>query len=69
MKVDDNKDNFSACLCDGCPTYNDCMKEKKTKLFCAKGKVECEIKRQGCICGECPVASQYRLNELYYCNK
>ncbi len=69
MKVPDTKENFDMCICLNCPTHNSCMKEKTEKLFCAKGKSACEITRQGCICGECPVASQYRLNKLYFCDE
>ncbi|MFA6295779.1 MAG: DUF2769 domain-containing protein [Patescibacteria group bacterium] len=67
MIVENNKENFAKCICTGCPTYIDCMKEKNQKLFCAVGKTECNPKKQGCICGECPVASQYGLKKLYYC--
>jgi len=36
-------------------------------LFCARGKAKCEFEKKGCICGECPVASDYRLSGIYYC--
>ena len=69
MKVDDNETNFSSCTCEGCPSHSSCMKEKKEKLYCAKGKSGCPVTESGCICGECPVASQYQLNRLYFCEK
>lgn len=68
MKVPNTKENTDKCICPNCPTHNACMKEKAEKLFCATGKSKCELTKQGCICGECPVASQYRLNDLYFCN-
>lgn len=67
MKVPNTKENMDLCFCPGCPTHNDCMKEKKEKLFCGTDKTECELKKQGCLCGECPVASKYQLSKLYYC--
>lgn len=67
MKVPNNDENYQNCICNGCPTHNECMKEKKEKLFCSRGKSQCKIEKQGCICGECPVASKYNLNKLYYC--
>lgn len=67
MEVLNNSENAERCICPNCPTYNDCMKEKEQKLFCARGETECSPEKQGCICGECPVASEYRLSDLYFC--
>jgi hypothetical protein len=69
MKVPNTKENNNDCLCPNCPTYNECMMDKKINLFCSTGKSECKIDRQGCLCGECPVASRYGLNKLYFCDK
>lgn len=68
MRVPDTKENENKCICENCPTYNDCTKEKKVKFFCFRGKTECDMDRQGCICGECPIASQYQLRDLYFCD-
>jgi len=43
------------------------MKEKMQGLFCARGKTDCELTKNGCICGACPLASEYRLDKMYYC--
>ncbi len=67
MKVDDSQKNSSRCLCPTCPTYNGCMNKDGLKMFCARGKTACQIERQGCLCGECPVASDYQLTDLYFC--
>jgi len=67
MKPINNKENFEKCTCANCPSYVECMKEKNLKLFCAIGKAECEVQKQGCICGQCPISSQYGLKKLYYC--
>jgi len=71
MKVPDTKENRGKCICPNCPTHHNsnCMTEKGQNLFCAVGRSDCKIERKGCICGECPVASEYRLNELYFCDK
>jgi hypothetical protein len=66
-KVADNAENMGKCICSGCPSYNDCMRDGKLGLFCAKGKADCEITKNGCLCGACPVASEYRLDKMYYC--
>lgn len=66
-KVADSEENMKKCICGGCPSYNDCMKEKMQGLFCARGKTDCETERKGCICGSCPVASENRLEKMYYC--
>ncbi|MCP8323070.1 MAG: DUF2769 domain-containing protein [Candidatus Methylarchaceae archaeon HK02M2] len=67
MKVPDNKENLMKCICTNCPTHNDCMKERKQGLFCARVKSDCDLERQGCICGQCPISSEYRLSKMYYC--
>jgi hypothetical protein len=41
---------------------------KEEKLYCARGKSKCKINRKGCLCGECPVASDYQLTSLYFCD-
>lgn len=45
------------------------MEEKGEGLFCARGKSGCDFERRGCICGECPLAADYRLVDFYYCDK
>jgi hypothetical protein len=27
------------------------------------------IEKKGCICGECPVASEYKISGFYFCDK
>ncbi len=63
------KENTSKCLCPGCPTINECMKNRNQHLFCAGGKTECEVEKKGCLCGECPVESEFGLTEFYYCTE
>ncbi len=67
MKVSDISENAQKCICSGCPTYNECMAQGGKVLYCARGKPGCEIDSAGCICGECPVAGDYALTDLYYC--
>lgn len=63
------KENTARCLCPGCPTYNECMRNRNERLFCSQGKTECDIERKGCLCGECPIEGEYGLTEFYYCNE
>lgn len=67
MKVPDTEGNMARCICMNCPTYNQCMKDGMQGLFCARGKTDCEVTQQGCICGECPVSTDYRLAGSYFC--
>ena len=67
MKVPDTEENRQKCICANCPTYVDCMGKNGEILFCATGKTACAFESMGCICGECPIGGQYRLNDLYYC--
>lgn len=65
--VPDTDENAERCLCPGCPTHNECMKSNDERLFCSKGKTECELERKGCLCGTCPVEREYELTDFYYC--
>ena len=71
MPEDELKKMVSAlggkCICGKCPTYNDCMKEKKEALFCALGKSGCEPVKKGCLCPACPVTRDLGLKHGYYC--
>jgi len=60
-------ENCEKCLCPTCPTFDECMRNRDERLFCSRGKSECEIERKGCLCGECPVESEYGLTGFYYC--
>ena len=68
MKVPDTKENLEKCLCKGCPSYNACMKEGMQGLFCSRGKTNCDFERQGCLCGMCPVSTELKLNNFYFCD-
>jgi len=69
MKPEDNEKNAGACLCPGCPTYNDCMRDKKSRLFCSRGKTDCKPSANGCLCGECQVWAANDLSSFYYCRE
>ena len=68
MKVPDTKEDWAKCICMNCPTENECMKTRMQGLFCARGETNCDLERQGCICGECPISSEYQLTGGYYCD-
>lgn len=53
-------------LLPGLSTHDQCMKDKMEGLFCARMKTSCELAKNGCICGACPVASEYKLDKMYY---
>ena len=63
------KENTERCICPGCPTRNECMKNRNQVLFCSQGKTECDLERKGCLCGECPIESEYGLTDFYYCDE
>ncbi|MBI5231377.1 MAG: DUF2769 domain-containing protein [Coriobacteriales bacterium] len=67
MPVQDTADNAANCLCPACPTYDACMDEKDHRLFCARGKTDCDPEARGCICGDCPVWHSNKLEDYYYC--
>lgn len=68
-KVIKNQENLNKCICGKCPSYNKCATEKKELLFCAdllKARL-CTYQKNGCICGDCLVHSENKLNTGYYC--
>jgi len=67
MVVPDTQENLMKCICGGCPTYNDCMRDGMQGMFCARAESDCELAERGCICGECPLKSEYMLTGMYYC--
>jgi hypothetical protein len=66
-KVNDSQENFGKCICGQCPSYDECMKDKSEGLYCARGKSSCKFEKKGCLCGACPVTSEFGLDKLYYC--
>ena len=65
--VPDTEENTEMCLCPGCPTHNECMKDNNERLFCSRGKTSCDLEKRGCLCGTCPVERNYGLTDFYYC--
>ncbi len=68
MKVPDTKENLMKCICMNCPTHTQEMKDKMQGMFCARGKSGLKFERKGCLCGECPLASEYKLSGGYFCD-
>ena len=66
-KVDDTEQNAAACICPDCPTYNTCMGRADEKLYCSRGKTDCDPKARRCTCPDCPVWANYDLTSTYFC--
>jgi len=66
-KVPDTQENVQKCICGGCPSYDDCMRDNNEILYCAKEKSACEVPRKGCLCGACPLVAEFGLDKMYYC--
>ncbi|MDO8669495.1 MAG: DUF2769 domain-containing protein [Candidatus Buchananbacteria bacterium] len=67
MKVENNPGNQAKCVCPNCPSYDECMEEKKELLFCSVGATACSMEQKGCICGSCPIKIENGLSSGYYC--
>lgn len=66
-KIEDTPENREKCHCRFCPSYpHKCEGES---LYCAKGKSNCKIEIKGCICNTCPICFEYKLENIYYCDK
>ncbi|MDD5651036.1 MAG: DUF2769 domain-containing protein [Candidatus Nanoarchaeia archaeon] len=59
------------CICEQCPSWLDCSKDKGKKelVFCFKGKSKCIKVQKGCMCGACPVKAKFKLKNFYFCMK
>ncbi len=68
MRVKFSEDNKKKCICNSCPSYDECMRGKKEILYCGSKKSSCNFKRNGCICGRCPVFKESNLNSGYFCS-
>ena len=66
-KVHDTRENMAKCICGECPSYDGCMKNGTESLYCARGKSACEVAQKGCVCGVCPIAPEFGLAKMYYC--
>lgn len=63
--IDGNKQK---CICEPCPTYNECMRAANELLFCVTGKSpDCTFEKKGCLCPSCPVTKTLGLKKAYYC--
>ena len=71
MPDDTNKiiaENRAKCICDPCPTYNECMRAGDELLFCITGKSPtCTFDKKGCVCPICPVRPILGLKKAYFC--
>jgi Protein of unknown function (DUF2769) len=64
------EENRKKCICEPCPTYNECMRAENELLFCVNGKaLKCTFDRKGCVCPTCPVHAVLSLKKAYYCVK
>ena len=56
------------CVCGGCPTYNECMREKGEVFYCITGRSPvCSFERKACICLTCPVTFTLGLQKACFC--
>lgn len=65
--VPNTQKNADRCLCPGCPTYNECMRDNNERIYCSRGNTDCEFDEIDCLCGSCPVWHEYGLKSFYYC--
>jgi hypothetical protein len=66
-RIPDTRANVQKCICGGCPSYDECMRNSDEILYCAREKSACEVPRNGCLCGACPLVEEFDLDKLYYC--
>ncbi len=56
------------CICEPCPTYNECMRAGDELLFCLTGRAaDCTFEKKGCSCPSCPVWESLGFKKAFYC--
>jgi hypothetical protein len=64
----DLDENRKKCICEPCPSYNECMRADSELVFCLAGKSpSCTFEKKGCLCPSCPVTTILGLKSAYYC--
>ena len=69
-KVPKNEETMIKCICNACPTYNECMQSGKLGVFCSAGdEIRCFENEQGCNCQDCTVSSDFDFSTVYHCKE
>ena len=67
-KVPKTEETMISCICNACPSFNECMKTGKMGVFCSQGdEITCFENMQGCNCQECSVSSEFNFGSTYHC--
>ena len=70
MKVPRNEKTMISCICNSCPSYNDCMQTGKLGVFCSVGdEIKCFENEKGCNCQDCTVSTDYNFSSNYHCKE
>lgn len=67
MIVENSDRNSSMCRCPVCPVTDDCMQGQNGRLYCSRGRTDCDPSGPGCLCPDCPVAAENRIGGRYFC--
>ncbi len=60
--------NRDRCRCPVCPLFTGCNRDRNEMIFCGAGLSKCDMdSSKMCICGTCPVFSDYDLAGGYFC--
>ena len=63
----DSEENRAKCICASCLSFpRICGGEA---LYCSRGPSRCEIEIKQCICDQCPVYIENKLEGLYFCDR
>lgn len=68
MKMVEEK--MGMCICPDCPTYLDCAKNARERLFCIHGEsFVCISQEVDCICPSCPVGADMGMSSNFFCTR
>jgi RNase P subunit RPR2 len=68
MKMVEEK--MGMCICPDCPTYLDCAKKARERLFCIHGdSFVCISQEVDCICPSCPVGADMGMSSNFFCTR
>jgi methylamine---glutamate N-methyltransferase subunit C len=62
LKIPDTQQNEDRCICRDCPSF-----PGEGIFYCARGKSEKPVRERGCVCPDCAIFKEFRLQDGYYC--
>jgi hypothetical protein len=68
VSVPKNEKTMIQCICNACPSYNECMRGEVLGVFCSLGDAgSCVQNIETCNCQECSISSEFNFSSEKHC--